>query len=87
MTRPTRSEDVHGTNTVPTGTNPKLNRWQNGPDFGPVAFIRNINQFGTHSPSQIGANNYTAECMGGNNGDGTCTRGGVEAYVSGGGTY
>jgi len=87
--RPARSEDVHGTNVVPNSTNgnTKSQRWATGPDLGPVAFIRNSNQFATHSPSSIGANNYTAQCMGGDNGFGPCTRGSIEDYLTGGGTY
>ncbi|UCG78621.1 MAG: hypothetical protein JSV21_01940, partial [Nitrospirota bacterium] len=87
-TRPTRAEDAHGTDVVPDSTNGnvKSGRWATGPDLGPVSFIRNSNQFDVHAPASIGANNYTPICMGGSNGDGTCTRSGTETYTVGG-TY
>ena len=88
VTRPTRSEDVHGTDVVPDSTNGnvKSGRWASGPDFGPVSFIRNSNQFDVHAPASIGSNNYTPICMGGSNGNSNCTRGNTEAYTVGG-TY
>ncbi|SNB47900.1 CxxxxCH/CxxCH domain-containing protein [Geobacter sp. DSM 9736] len=83
--RPVRAMDVHGSNVVPTGQVAKRSgsRWASG--GGPIAFIRNSDQFSTHNPRRIGTTTYTPECMGGSSGKfSACNRSSVENYAPGG---
>ncbi|BCG48657.1 hypothetical protein GEOBRER4_n3553 [Citrifermentans bremense] len=87
--RPVRAADVHGSNVVPTGVVTKLSgsRWAGTVNNGPIAFIRNSNQFSNHNPKKIGATTYTPQCMGGGSGSfSTCNRSSNETYAPGG-TY
>jgi len=84
-TRPTRSEDVHGTNTLPATGQTLSGRWLSAGT--PIAFIRNRSYLGDHSPKQVGATTYTIQCnMVGTDGNGVCTNQGAKAYTVGG-TY
>ena len=60
VARPVRSQDVHGVNVLPTGGVAKTGRWAT--NATPIAFIRNTQVLGDHSPARIGASTYSPNC-------------------------
>ena len=84
-TRPARSEDVHGTNTLPATGQTLSGRWSTAGT--PIAFIRNRSYLGNHEPLKVGATTYSPQCnMVGTDGNGACTNQGAKTYTVGG-TY
>ncbi|MBI5099396.1 MAG: CxxxxCH/CxxCH domain-containing protein [Nitrospirae bacterium] len=67
--RPLPSDNVHGTNALPTGGGTLTVRWlgtsTGSParvDTKPYAFIRNTTQLSDHSPASIAGSTYSANC-------------------------